>query len=617
MEKPALIAHRLPIPYISFFMLLFAVSAVLGVLLSYDRSLTNSALVAVLGSVALYFVIAYLVRSWLAVRLVSGVVLLIAALLALVFISQYGHQGYGETPPFIEQLGNLTTLPIQLGIFLHPNATASFLGVAVPLGAMRAISSRVFARKIFWALCTLIILYAIFLTFSRGVYLALAAVAALAVAIYIIRRLPRRIALPIVGLGILALMAGLVVIVALGPDKFPLLSSTFSRATDRGLLYQNSLSLVGDYPFTGIGIGDTFAMVYSRYVLLIFVPFVTYAHNLPLAIWLNQGLLGLLAFAGIVVTLYLFVYRVMHTVESVRRLFHGAWLGATVALLHGITDAPQYADHRWVMPMLFVAIGLTVAAGRVAVQELDEYEQPPPVDWRRRLAFAAVLILFLVGGLVALYPTLIAAWYTNLGAVDEARAELAPGPGAIDDQIGDEGAMVLTEEERVAYYDSAEAYYRQALTANPLYPPANRRLGNLLVNRAQYEAAVPLLENAFAAEPTYPAVIKGLGLAYVWVGRLDDAIHMFAQHNNPAGIASELNTWGYFRTEQGRPLLAARAWETAQLMYPDSVNIPVWLLIADTYRSAEETDDARRWYERILENDPNNQPAQEALARMG
>jgi tetratricopeptide (TPR) repeat protein len=320
---------------------------------------------------------------------------------------------------------------------------------------------------------------------------------------------------------------------------------------------------------------------------------------------------------GIVVTLYLFVYRVMHVVESVRRLFHGAWLGATVALLHGLTDAPQYADHRWVMPMWFVAIGLTVAAGRVAVQELDEYDHPQPVDWRRRLVIAVVVMLFLLGGFIALYPTLMAAWYTNIGAVAEARAELAPGIGAIDDQIGDETAIVLTEEEREAYFDSAEAYYRQALTVNPMYPSANRRLGNLLVNRSQYEAAVPPLEMAFAADPTYPAVIKGLGLAYVWVGRTDDAVRMFAQHDNPADIANELYTWGYFRTDQGRPLLAARAWETAQLMYPDDVNIGVWLLIADTYRSAEDADNARHWYERVLEIEPDNQPAQEALAQMG
>ena len=48
-------------------------------------------------------------------------------------------------------------------------------------------------------------------------------------------------------------------------------------------------------------------MVYARYGLLIVVPFLTYAHNLPLAVWLGQGILGLVAITGIVVVFYLVI----------------------------------------------------------------------------------------------------------------------------------------------------------------------------------------------------------------------------------------------------------------------------------------------------------------------
>jgi O-antigen ligase len=595
---------RLPIPYLSFFMLLFAVSAVLGVQFAYDRALTNMALAAVLGSVALYFAIVYFVRSWLAIRLVSGLVLLIATGLAVVFITQYGYQDYPETPRGIEEFGNVTTLRYDLGISLHPNAVAAFLGVTVPLGLMRALTSQAFPRKMSWILCTVIILYAIFLTYSRGAYVALAAVTMLSATIFILRRLPRRTALFIIGLGI----------IVQGPDDLPLLSSAFSRATDRGRLYQNSLGLAEDYAFTGIGLGDTFAMVYSRYVLMIRVPYLTYAHNLPLAVWLNQGLLGLLSFAGIIITLYTLVYRVMRTVEPLRRLFHGAWLGATVALLHGLTDSPQYADNRWIMPMLFIAIGLTAAGGRVAVTSgLHEGLTPTPVNWRRILVVIAPIVL-IVAGIIIFRQPLMAAWYTNLGAVDEARAELAPGPGSIEDQRGDDTRpVVLTESERETYYDSAEAYYRQALALDSTYPNGSRRLGNLLVGRGQYEEAVPLLEAAFATEPGNPAAIKGLALAYVWVGRLEDAVRAAALHDNPDDIASELNTWGNFHNGEGHPLLAARAWETAQLMQP-AVNVTVWMRIADSYRSAGDPDNARRWYERVLDIQPDNGDAQQGLA---
>jgi hypothetical protein len=52
-------------------------------------------------------------------------------------------------------------------------------------------------------------------------------------------------------------------------------------------------------------------------------------------------------------------------------------------------------------------------------------------------------------------------------------------------------------------------------------------------------------------------------------------------------------------------------------MEPDAVNIGVWLLIADTYRSAGDEGGARRWYERVLDIEPGNQPAQNGLEQLG
>lgn len=577
-------------------MLVFAASAGLGVLPAYDRSLTSAALTAVLVSVALYFVVAYLIRSWLTIRLASGIVLLIATLLALYFITQFGHQNYPEIQGFVRRLGEVTTLPLRLGDYtFHPNSIATFLETALPLGVARMISSRSFERKLFWGMCVLVILYAFFLTVSYRAWLALAATALLAVGVVLLVRLPRVITIPIVGIGVISLVA----VLALGPERLPF--PIPSSLSDLARQFQNNLYLAQDYMFTGIGLGDTYAMVYSRYSLLIYVPFLTYPNNLPLAVWFNQGLLGLLAFGGIIVSFYLLVARVIRAAAP-RRLFHGAWLGVTATLLHGLLDSRQYADQRWVMPMLFVAIGLTVATGRLAVEEIETYDEPQSVDWRRWIAIAAAVIVVVGAGIARFNRPLMAAWYTNLGAVDEARGEL---PDNLPDSL------------RQTYYNTAEAWYRRALEIEPNYPNTNRRLGNLLVKLDQFEAAVPLLETAFAGEPTNPATIKGLGLAYVWVGRTEDAARTFALHDDPNGIAGELSAWGYFRSDQGRPLLAARAWETAQLMDPDSVNVGVWLLIADTFRSADDLDSARRWYARVLEVEPGNQPALDALAQMG
>jgi tetratricopeptide (TPR) repeat protein len=601
---------------LNIFALLFAVSAVLAARPAYDESLTTTPLTVILASVALYFAIAYLPRSWLVVRIVSGLLVLPPTLVALYFITQFGYQNYPETPALIRQLGALTTLPAQLASYtFHPNTVATMLVITLPLVAARAITSRIPAGRIIWAITALIMLYALVLSVSYRGWFALAVTVALAVALYALRHWPR--ALAVGGIAILLVILLGVVALAMGTDLLPDLKALLVRLFGLGDLFSNSLYLARDYGFTGTGLGDTFAMNYSRYSLLIFVPFISYPNNLLLAVWLFQGILGLTAFIGIVVSLYALVYRVMsHT--SPRRLFHGAWLGVTATLVHGLVDARHYADIAWIMPVLFAAIALTVAAGRTAMHEIEAYEAPQPLYWRRWVAVAAVIIVP-VAIVVVFNRPIMAAWYTNLGAIDEARAELAPGPGSIADQIGQQTTtrVVLNVAQREPYYASAEAWYRQALDTDASYPNANRRLGNLLVKRDRFDEAVSLLEAAFAAEPDNPAAIKGLGLAYVWVGRTDDAARVFALHSDPGDIAGELNGWGSYRNGQNQPLLAARAWETAQLMDSESVNIGVWLLIADTYRSAGDTDGARRWYERVLDIEPDNRPAQDGLEQLG
>ena len=67
---------------------------------------------------------------------------------------------------------------------------------------------------------------------------------------------------------------------------------------DRLDVYGQAVTLLRDMPFTGLGAGDQFAAAVSRYVLLIQVPFITYAHNLTLQLWLAYGLFGLAAWYG-------------------------------------------------------------------------------------------------------------------------------------------------------------------------------------------------------------------------------------------------------------------------------------------------------------------------------
>ncbi len=589
----------LPTIPITFFVLLFGLSAYLGSGVTYDPALVGDSLLAVMLSVVLFVVVAYLIRSRYIARYIALIFIQLATVFALLFISQFQYQNYPEMSGFIGRLGNATSFLPNLSLgYLHPNAVATILEVVLPMALAFAFARRRIIVRLAGGVASLILLYAIFLTYSRGAYVGLAgAFLALLIAL-VLSRIPRPAAYTAVAVAILAALGVVLVLFQLNPAQpLPILN----RAVDpRLVLYHNSLYLARDYAVTGIGMGSTFAAAYSRYTLLIQPLFVEYASNLLLSIWLNQGLLGLIAFLGIIFTFYRFVVHIIrHTQPSI--MFHGLWLGVTATLIHGLFDARQYTESSLVMPIFFIAMGLAVAYGQIALHE--EAAWLSIRRWARDgLVYQVPLLVVLFTLFLIFGASLTATWYTNQGALEEIRSDFAPR---------------LTDPQRRMLDDSAVKWYEEALKTQPDYAPANRRLGNLYVAREQFEQAVPFLERAYAGEPTYPAAIKGLGLAYVWVGRTQEAAEVLKGLPNPEDMSNELYTWGYFRSsdEEQKPLLAAYAWEAAEYM-GSAGNIDVWMQIADFYRQANVLDRARAAYEHVLEVDPNYQAAVDALAAL-
>lgn len=340
-------------------------------------------------------------------------------------------------------------------------------------------------------------LYALLLTFSRGAIVGVIGAVLLA---FLSRS--RHFAI-VAGLGILALVLAFFVLYDL--RNVSVIDDVFSWTSGRLELYQNSLYVASDYVFTGIGLGNTFAMVYSRYGILIQVPFLTYAHNLLLSVWMGQGLLGLIAFSGIVIGLGVAVVHVLRVAHP-HSVFYGAWMGGIATLIHGFFDARQYVESAWLMPTLFLLIGLTTATARLALNEVIDSEAPAATsrNWIP-LGAVSVLVIALIGGVVIFNQQLLAAWNTNRGALEETIGELK------DD---------LSSEETLSYYDSARRYYRDALTQDANWPNANRRLGNLNVKLEDFDDSVAYLEKAYARESANPATIKGLGLALPGLGNL-------------------------------------------------------------------------------------------------
>ena len=554
---------------------MLGVTAVLGLLPSYDRSLSYGYLGAWVFSAALYFVALVLIRSWDAARRMSYFLVLAGVLVVIYFLTQHAYRNYEEMPAFILRIGQMTTVLPDLGLYkLHPNSVATFVEGIIPLALALMIATPKPLVKGLMVLAALLMLFGVVMSFSRGAFAGLAVGGLLAALLYL-RRKP--------ALVMLLLVVGVVgVLVA---ARFGLVDKVLGWGAGRLFLYQTSARVGGDFLFTGLGIGTTFAEIYSRFGLMIYVPYLQHPHDLFLWVWMGNGLLGLLALIGVVIAGWWWISRVLRFARP-QLIYYAMAVGLAIIMVHSLLDL--------IMPVAFILLGMVVSLGQLALREADWQPQPS-----RRPLYVGAGALALVIALVAIFNApLRAAWYTNLGAIDDAKDLFAPG---------------LSDAEHSALFDSAEAYYHQALAIDPNWPGASRRLGAMALRSNHFDEAVPLLEQANAVDPGHPTATKGLGLAYTWVGRIDDALALFRTVNDPHAMASELYTWGYNLGGQGLLLQQARSW-AAGIRLDDEVNLSLWNTIASLYAEAGDADQARAWYEQVLAVEPDNAAALQGLA---
>lgn len=589
-------------------LVIYALTALLSLRTAYNPALSEGTVAAVIGSVAAYFGVLVMLRRSQRYYVFAALIAILGAAFSVFFISQFKYQAYIETPDLINRIGTITSLAPDLDTFIHPNSAATVFELLLPIVVALMFMTRDWKKRGIWIGVALVMLYAFVLTYSRGAYLGVAVSLVVALVAFGIRRFTGRQLLVMLG-GIVGVVVVIAVALLVLGTRVQFIASLLGVTNSRLEIYRNSLALAGDYPFTGIGLGDTFGLMYSRYSLLIFVPLFTYTHNLLLAILLGHGIIGLVAFVVAIITFYLFIIRVLWIVRVAQPsvLFYGAWIGVTATLVHGLTDARQYVESPFNLPLLFVMMALAVSTGIHALRE-EAFEEHATnfVSGKRIIPLAAAaLVVVLVGGYLLFNKTLMAAWHTNLGAMDESRADTIMRP-------------IMRPDERAAYLANARSEYGQALAIDPDFPSANRRLGNLEVNEGNFEAAIPLLEKAYAAESYYQASIKGLGLAYVWVGRTQDAACVLATLPDTGEMLEELYNWQNFRHDQKQDLLSAYALETAAIMEDYSqTNMDVWVLIGDRYRDAGQPEQAQVWYSRVLDKDANHAVALAGLSTLG
>lgn len=282
----------------------------------------------------------------------------------------------------------------------------------------------------------------------------------------------------------------------------------------RPALWRDTLALIGDYRYTGSGLGQT-AMEYATYVFILHVPFVRHAYNTFLQVTVEQGLPGLVGFVGMGVAAawgILAAYRYGPARLHIYASAAAASLGA--CLLHGMVDAGLYQSQ--LMPVLFIPLTFGLALPKARSRGPYAYHAPRAEQGPALSAAGALLPLAAV---VALFvrPDVQALWYANLGAASQAQAELAAyswPQWPVQDALRRSTEIDL---------EAAETYYRAALAFDPANVTAHRRLGQIALSRGEYAAAQSHLEAAHRQAPAQRTTRLLLGEVYAVSGQAEQA----------------------------------------------------------------------------------------------
>ena len=303
-------------------------------------------------------------------------------------------------------------------------------------------------------------------------------------------------------------------------------------ADDRVALWRSGLALLGDAPFTGVGLRGTM-MALSTYVYILHVGYISHVHNLFLEIAVEQGLIGIVAWICLALT------AVAALVQARRRQvvpvgMQAALLGALTALLvHGLVDAGLYTSR--LAPLIFLPIGAAWAAGGA--------DHAGGLEARGRRLMAALAPLAAVV-LIFAWPGSRSAWQANLGSVAQTQAELflyTWPEWPIQDALRRSPAVDLTP---------AITRYQAALAFDPAQPAANRRLGQIALSQGEQAQAQRLLEASYASDPHHPATRLLLGELYALAGAPERAAELWRSLDLSMG---QLDARRWWIAETGAP----------------------------------------------------------------
>ena len=303
----------------------------------------------------------------------------------------------------------------------------------------------------------------------------------------------------------------------------------------RAKLYHQTTDLIPDFWLTGGGL-QSFAGLYSQYILDIPYLYFKYAHNLWLDIALEQGTFGILSFLIIYgwTAIKLYQMLILSKTQSLtdRLILYSLLVAIFVFVGHGFVDDAIYGISG--TPFLFIIPGLLASLEQKYAKVPASGGQALSISKRLGVkpAVAVFIILALVGISFSTIPVLKGAVQANLGAVKMAKLELAGFPlGSWEDGLSGSD------------FDVEKDIFHLALESDPSQRTANHGLGRIAMQDGEFQDAVKYLSRAHMKDPNHTGIRKSLGFAYVWTGDFDKAFSLIHFYPEAAGELESYCTW--------------------------------------------------------------------------
>jgi O-antigen ligase len=534
--------RRTPIDWL---VALFLVTAWVGYWAAYDREAAAGKAWLIVLAVLLFYALAAQPQENL--EWVCALFYCIGLGVSIYFFLTQDFVALPRKVEFVNRMGRwITDVTPRLGWNpIHPNYVAGVAAITTPFILYPA--ERLAKRRTLFSTFLLVFiiaglgvtLTAVLMATSRGVIMAIASAFGLWIMWRIIDlngsrlRLSREAVFPSL---VLICLCAVVLFLYAGPAKSGSAFSDqyFYGTGSRGELFERSLYLLSDFPFTGGGLG-AFPGLYSYYMLGIPNFNVPNSHNLFLDVGIEQGWIGGLSFLIIFLTSIWFIAReIVKSNSSKARIFY--WLtffALVIAFVHGLVDDYLYNGNGTI---------LALALPGIAMATQKEVSQK---SHRINYYLLSSVALVLAGFFIVNLNRIRSAWYADLGAVQVAKVELADFP-----------TNQWTDPSILPHLDQADVSLHTALQIDPANRTANHRLGLISMLQGDFHSASTYLEKANQVAPNHRGITKSLGYCYAWSGNIDKA-QLFLDKIPEA--KTELDTYVWWWGVQGRPDLAQKA----------------------------------------------------------